>query len=471
MSAHRGLTALVVGGGVAGATTALCLARRGLSTLVVESSVYDGFRVGDTLPPVARVLLTRLGLWERFVQQGHVASQAICSAWGSAELTEQHSLFSPFGSGWHLDRSRFDAMVAAAAAEAGVTVLQGARVTALSGAGPFRARIRGPQGELEAEAQLVVDATGRAATVARGLGSERIAYDRLVAILAIHTPSPGEQLVPSLLLEARPEGWLYSVPLPSGALLLAAMVDADAITESGLRPRAYLAAMLEQSQHTRERLRGLVPPHTVVVRKASTERLSRIAGPAFVAVGDAASSYDPLSSQGICKALMNAELAAQAIAERVAGDESALSAYAQRIAEDHARFLLDRTRYYALEGRWPDARFWRRRRPADPRDRVVSLDPRRWLSSSARPLDPTVVAELEALLPLGEAERLHALCQQPAPAHELLARYQHSAAVPIATRDALTALQRLLRDGALQPTASLSTDGNSPPHAQRSAAG
>lgn len=72
---------------------------------------------------------------------------------------------------------------------------------------------------------------------------------------------------------------------------------------------------------------------------------------------------------------------------------------------------------------------------------------------------------------IGEAERLHALCQTPAPAHELLARYQRSAAVPIATRDALTALQRLLRDGALQPAASPPSDGDSPPHAQHSAAG
>lgn len=458
MSAARGVTALVVGGGVAGATTALCLARRGLSALVVESSVYDGFRVGDTLPPIGRVLLTRLGLWERFVAQGHVPSQAIRSAWGSPELAEQHSLFSPFGTGWHLDRSRFDAMVSTAAEEHGATVLRGARVTSLDGAGPgpVRARITGPQGELEAEAQVVVDATGRAAAIARALGSERLAYDRLVGILGLFTVPPGgPPLGPSLLLESVPQGWLYSVPLPDGSLLVAAMVDADAIGPSGLRPHGYWADLLEHSQHTRARTEGLTPPTSLVVRKASTERLSQIAsdgssaGPAFIAVGDAASSYDPLSSQGICKALMTGELAAQAIEEKLQGDRSALAAYAERIGGELARFLSDRAQYYAVERRWPDSLFWRRRLPPDPRDHVVSLDPRARITAGARALEPQLVAQLEGALPLGEVERLYELCQAPAPAHELLARFQETARLRLPPRDALTALQGLLRGGAL----------------------
>ncbi|MFO0575800.1 MAG: NAD(P)/FAD-dependent oxidoreductase [Polyangia bacterium] len=491
MSAARGVTALVVGGGVAGATTALCLARRGLSALVVESSVYDGFRVGDTLPPIGRVLLTRLGLWERFVAQGHVPSQAIRSAWGSPELAEQHSLFSPFGTGWHLDRSRFDAMVSTAAEEHGATVLRGARVTSLDGAGPgpVRARITGPQGELEAEAQVVVDATGRAAAIARALGSERLAYDRLVGILGLFTVPPGgPPLGPSLLLESVPQGWLYSVPLPDGSLLVAAMVDADAIAPSGLRPLGYWTELLAQSQHTRARTEGLTPPASLVVRKASTERLSQIAsiasgapgasgtsglGPAFIAVGDAASSYDPLSSQGICKALMTAELAAQAIAEWLQGDASALSAYAERIGAELSRFLSDRAQYYAVERRWPDSLFWRRRLPPEPRDSVVSLDPRARITVGARALDPQLVAQLEGALPLGEVERLYALCQTPAPAHELLARFQQTARLRLPPRDALTALQGLLRGGALTladpPSRARSTDTDLDLHLNRSA--
>jgi len=41
----------IVGGGVAGATTAMVLARHGLSTVVIERSSYDHLRIGETLPP------------------------------------------------------------------------------------------------------------------------------------------------------------------------------------------------------------------------------------------------------------------------------------------------------------------------------------------------------------------------------------------------------------------------------------
>jgi len=448
--AARGFTALVVGGGVAGATTALCLARRGLSALVVESSTYEDFRVGDTLPPIARVLLERLGLWERFEEQKHVPSQTILSAWGGAELAEQHSLFSPLGTGWHLDRSRFDAMVAAAAEEHGAVVLRASRVKSLSGLGPFRACIAGPAEATEVEAQFIVDATGRASSIARQLGSERVAYDRLVGVLALLNPTPGGPApAPFLLLESVAEGWWYSVPLPSGALLVAAMVDADAIPRSGLRPLEYWKSLLITSHHTRLRTAALRAPESVIVRKAATERLSRIAGPSFLAVGDAATSYDPLSSQGICKALMTGELAAQAIEERVRGEQAAFSLYEQRVAAELSRFFADRGRYYAVEKRWPDSLFWRRRIPADPRDRALSLDPLAILCSLDCPFSAPLVAQLEGTLPLGEIERLYELCRTPAAAHQILACFQDTARVQVPFRDVLAALQGLVRNGAI----------------------
>lgn len=368
--AGRGAT-LVVGGGPAGAAAALGLARRGLPVTLVEASEYDGFRAGETLPPIGRSLLARLGLWERFAAQGHVPSQAIQSAWGSAALAEQHSLFSPHGTGWHVDRRRFDAMLAEAAEEEGASVHRAARVTSLSGTGPFVARVEGAGGCLEMEAQHVIDATGRAAQIARSLGSQRLVHDRLVGVMGLFTPPEGAPAPAAvLLLEAMPEGWWYSVPLPDGSLLAAAMVDADAIQESGLRPLEYYQNLLERSPRTRERAGRFRPPGSVTVRKASTERLSRIAGPGFLAVGDAAASYDPLSSQGICKALMSGELAAQAIADRLAGDDDAFGAYERRAIAELTRFLADQARFYAMERRWPDAPFWRRRHaraPSGPR--------------------------------------------------------------------------------------------------------
>ena len=56
----------MVGGGPAGATVALSLARRGWSVCLFESTVFDGERYGETLPPEINPLLRELGVFDQF---------------------------------------------------------------------------------------------------------------------------------------------------------------------------------------------------------------------------------------------------------------------------------------------------------------------------------------------------------------------------------------------------------------------
>ena len=53
----------MLGGGIAGCAAALALGDRGIDdVLVVEAGTYDGFQVGETIPPDTRLLLERLRL-------------------------------------------------------------------------------------------------------------------------------------------------------------------------------------------------------------------------------------------------------------------------------------------------------------------------------------------------------------------------------------------------------------------------
>ena len=72
---------VVAGGGPAGSAMALDLSRRGLRVALIEQSAYENFRVGETLPPEIRRLLTELGVWERFMASDRVESHGIRSAW------------------------------------------------------------------------------------------------------------------------------------------------------------------------------------------------------------------------------------------------------------------------------------------------------------------------------------------------------------------------------------------------------
>lgn len=88
----------------------------------------------------------------------------------------------------------------------------------------------------------------------------------------------------------------------------------------------------------------------------------RIFGDNWVAVGDSASSYDPLSGRGIFKAFMHAQIAAQAIDARLRGDQEAMGRYAAQITREFEDYARQRRKYYSFEQRWPNHPFWRGRR-------------------------------------------------------------------------------------------------------------
>src|SRR5262245_6518275 len=118
----------IVGGGPAGSTAAMSLARFGLSVTVIERSAYDALRIGETLPPSIRDTLARARLWRRFTEDGHTPSYGTCAAWGTSDLHANDFIFHPHGHGWHVDRARFDRMLAAAAREAGAGVRESTRL-------------------------------------------------------------------------------------------------------------------------------------------------------------------------------------------------------------------------------------------------------------------------------------------------------------------------------------------------------
>ena len=94
---------------------------------------------------------------------------------------------------------------------------------------------------------------------------------------------------------------------------------------------------------------------------AGSARLDRFAGDGWLAAGDAAVAFDPLSSQGILTALYTGMKAGQALAAHLTDDSSALDAYAARLEEIHAAYRRNYAHFYAYERRWADRPFWRRR--------------------------------------------------------------------------------------------------------------
>jgi flavin-dependent dehydrogenase len=92
--------------------------------------------------------------------------------------------------------------------------------------------------------------------------------------------------------------------------------------------------------------------------------MDRVTGNNWLAAGDAAMAFDPLSSQGIHHALKSGLLAARTIENCLLGDRTALEEYARKIQRSFEKYLSTRAVYYGREQRWSSSAFWHRRQHA-----------------------------------------------------------------------------------------------------------
>jgi len=367
MMSNEQADAVVLGGGPAGCAAAIALARRSRSVAVIERSQYDEARLGETLPPMARKIMAGLGVWERFLSEEHLPSFGIRSVWGRDEVYDNDFIFNPYGHGWHLDRTRFDAMLALAAEAAGAVVHRGAQLTSWTpdSAGGWEIEISRGAEHLRYRTRFLVDASGRAASFARKQGAQRIVIDHLIAAAAFlsgaSAGAPPSIPNSSTLVEAVEQGWWYSALLPNKQLVVAYFTDPDLYAKRNTDPSTHWWRELQRAAHTEGRAKDHALSAGPLIIAANSSRLDRVAGGNWLAVGDAAMAFDPLSSQGISVALEFGLRAAESIQAHWQGDDSALTDYANAVDQRFEDYLRSRGRYYGREKRWAHSSFWQRR--------------------------------------------------------------------------------------------------------------
>lgn len=435
---------LILGAGPAGAATALALQSRNISTIVVERGDFSDFRVGEHLAPDAMRPLLDLGVLDRVTTAGHQHCPGVCSAWGSTELTARDYIFHSLGEGLHLSRNRFDADLAATAQERGAQVLRRSRCFGLEwSTSGWSAMVETKQDRLTIASRFAVDATGRSAWLARSEGFYRHVHDKLVGMTALLEPRMGS-VDHSLLVEAAEDGWFYSALLESGQLLVSYLTDAD-LRDSSVPARELWVSRLRGAPHTAARAEAFVPPTRVYMRAAESALLESSAGRCWLAVGDAAQSFDPLSSSGIAHSLQNGIDAAAAIDASLGGDAMSLRAYAAARRRAYASYLIKRSLYYRMERRWLNGSFWRRRHRLVAEHVPVTIHPYQRLSPGPHPMTDTLTDLLDKI----DVEVLCQLCSHRPYAHEAVAGYRQRRSAATSDREVIVALQVLLDRGVL----------------------
>lgn len=379
---------LIVGAGVAGCATAIALKnimpnldicildREQLNSLKIESheQCYAKLirpKIGETLPPSVMIPLQQLGLWEEFLAASFIKCSGTSSSWGASTLYTNEHIFSAYGNGWHLDRQQFDNLLLTAARKQKIRMIKSAQFLKISKQQHgwslvFQTKEQSNLQQQYIEAKFVIDASGRSARVAQQIGVKKQIHDHLLGIYRFYNQnkeklSHATVVDSSTLIESAEQGWWYSASLPKQKHVVALMTDVDIAQVKAYRQSTHFDQALAETQQIVGRLEGLTADNKPIVCAAQTQCLEQLAGKGWLAVGDAAFTFDPLSSLGIFKALRMSLYASYAVKDFFHAKDSELVKYQKVAKAEFNNYLKKRKEYYAEETRYSKQPFWARR--------------------------------------------------------------------------------------------------------------
>lgn len=351
---------IVAGRGIAGLVVSLLLKRKGIPHLLLDRRpARKQLALGETLPPSALPLLQSHGLLGLFEDNSLHKTRGYHAAWGSTAIADHNFFFhSPFQHGLKIDKQsveqdlerltsenilRFEKMTAIRLAEQGVTV-----------------ELQSDQGAIVLKGRCLVEATGRNRAILKLLGIASEEYDQLTAY-SCHLPRREHpKITHSVFVESFEHGWGIVSRLSDAVQVMSLFSRRRVGIHKELKDYSSWPAILSGTLVLRDFLSAEADIR-VVGRDAGSSRAAQLAGKCWLATGDAAIAFDPLSSHGITTAVYTASRAVEAIALHLADqDEKHFQEYAKSLSAIFATYLGTRHELYQRERRWPGAAFWTR---------------------------------------------------------------------------------------------------------------
>jgi flavin-dependent dehydrogenase len=295
----------VAGAGPAGTSIARLLALRGKRVTVIDPALRRPDRL-EMISPSAVSVIHALDL-SSVLRDPDIARPClgIRRRWGTTRIDTDDFLCRPGGVGFVIDRADFDARLRTMAADAGVRFLAGRITAARFDEEEVVARVANPEAAFTIRANIAVDATGRSSVLARRLGAKRLRSDRLIADRMSVDQLQNSCRSPTWLdIEGQDRCWSYRMSGPNG----------------------------RQENWTVYRDNGLLDRRPGTRVDASSARLSHTAATHWIAIGDAAVSFDPITSQGLVNALTTSLVVAGAILSSRGLDRDACLTYSDAVA-------------------------------------------------------------------------------------------------------------------------------------------
>jgi flavin-dependent dehydrogenase len=330
---------LVLGGGPAGSTTALVLAREGKRVLLLERSTFPRFHIGESFLPRNMALIRELGLEPELRKIPQVEKRGAEFLMGHGK--DGASLFwftDRFTRGetvsFNIERAPFDRMLLDAARGAGAETHEDCAVRKIHRLEDGRVEALTDLGEVSA--RYLVDASGQATFLGKHLGLRKVHPSHRKVACFSHFENVDRRPGPEggfIVIVVNDEGWFWLIPLDETRTSVGVVMDADKAKRIGIPSEQLLSWAIERCPAVRERMAAAVRTVEPRVLADFSYRCAPYAGPGYFLVGDAAVFVDPIFSTGVCMGMMSGVEAARGISALLRG------ASAETVRRKYIRFV------------------------------------------------------------------------------------------------------------------------------------
>lgn len=337
MSIPKSCDVVVIGGGPAGSMTAAYLARAGYQVVLLEKAKHPRNTVGESLIPDFWKYCDEAKVAEKIAAEGFLRKAGGIVDWHGETSRLAFKDFGYTRPALHVERDRFDDILLRHAGEQGAQVHEEIAVQSveLSDDGArLNYRAVGDERSAQIACRFTVDASGQNSVITRQLGLRVIDEDfRFMSVWGyfydskylapdgqIHPAASAAAIPPTTFVSSVPGtgawGWSWHIMLRkwTSVGLVLPIEAAKSVKGNTAAWENYLLQKCEAMPRLNALLSGarLAPDSVRVIRDYSYSA-TRVAGPGFFLVGDAAGFVDPIFSIGIVLGMYSAQAAAWAI--------------------------------------------------------------------------------------------------------------------------------------------------------------
>lgn len=339
---------VVIGGGPAGSSAAILLAKEGLDVILIDKVKHPRPMVGESIIPQLWKFADHLGIKKKVEAEGFLVKSGGIITWDGVPRTV---LFSDFGyktKGLHIERDIYDELMLQHAVECGARVYQeviGRGVDFTDKNAPVVTiddRRYGNEITKKVKTKWVIDASGTSALLAGQLKSRNRIGDhgdrKYVALWGYYSDSRFAALAdrkshhhselpnfaPVTMVTNYEEGWVWHIILRNNLTSVGIVMTTE--RTKGMTKKEQEAYFRDVVETKVLHIRDLLKPAKLIegsltYRPDYSYFNEAPCGENYFCVGDAAAFADPIFSQGVTAAMYESTIAAWALTNALRSPE------------------------------------------------------------------------------------------------------------------------------------------------------